>query len=413
MDRTFEPIFFHVDLDAFFASVEQQDHPEYRSKPVIVGGIPGDRRAVVSTASYEARKYGIHSAMPLSKAVELCPGGIFLRGNHRRYAEVSHRIMEIFSEFSPSVIRMSIDEAFIDATGTERLFGPPLKTAQKIKQRVREETGLTVSIGIASTMYTAKIASGYRKPDGITVVPQGTEEQFMMSLPLEKIWGIGEKTQERLRKAGIFTAKSLHEKPEKLLAALFGESTGRFLYNAVRGSKEIVFGEEAKNRSISAERTYSFDLTDRYDIETAFMELSEQVIWRMHKENARARTVVLKIRYDDFKTVTVQESSDIPVTNTDGLFERCKLLFSKKYESRRGIRLLGVGVSNIEDADAPVQAELFEDASAKKARLEKAIFDMERKNENLKIRKARLLSASGRNATEEEQNSPFHHGPNG
>lgn len=412
MNRIYEPVFFHIDLDAFFASVEQHDHPEYRSKPVIVGGIPGDRRAVVSTASYEARKYGIHSAMPLSRAVELCPGGIFLRSNHRRYSEVSHQIMEIFSEFSPSVIRMSIDEAFIDATGTERLFGPPLEAAQKIKRRIREETGLTVSIGIAGTMYVAKIASGYKKPDGITIVPKGAEEEFMLSLPLEKIWGIGEKTLDRLKKAGIFTAKELHEKSLNLLAALFGESTGRFLYNAVRGSKEIVFGEEAKNRSISAERTYRFDLTDRYDIETAFMELSEQVIWRLHKENAHSRTVVLKIRYDDFRTVTVQESSDVPVTNTDDLFERCKQLFSKKYESPRGIRLLGVGVSNVEDADTPVQAELFESGSAKKARLEKAIFDMERKNQSLKIRKARLL-ASSRSATEEEQNSPSHHGLNG
>ena len=161
----FEKVFIHVDLDAFFASVEQHDHPEYKGKPVIVGGIPGDRRAVVSTASYEARKYGVHSALPLAKAVELCPNAIFLRGNHKRYAEVSHKIMSIFKEFSPSVIQMSIDEAFIDLTGTEKLFGPPLEIAKKIKAKVKEQTGLTVSVGIASTMYVAKIASGYKKPE--------------------------------------------------------------------------------------------------------------------------------------------------------------------------------------------------------------------------------------------------------
>lgn len=202
----FEKVFLHVDLDAFFASVEQHDHPEYKGKPVIVGGIPGDRRAVVSTASYEARKYGVHSALPLAKAVELCPNAIFLRGNHKRYAEVSHKIMSIFKEFSPSVIQMSIDEAFIDLTGTEKLFGPPLEIAKKIKAKVKEQTGLTVSVGIASTMYVAKIASGYKKPDGITFIKKGEEEKFILSLPIEKIWGIGKKNTGTAKKRwNIFT----------------------------------------------------------------------------------------------------------------------------------------------------------------------------------------------------------------
>ena len=168
-----EHVYFHVDLDAFFASVEQLDHPEYRNKPVIVGGIPGDRRSVVSTASYEARKYGVHSAMPLEKAIKLCPNAIFLRPNFHRYQEKSLQIMELFNSFSPSVIQISIDEAFLDMTGTQKLFGKPEEVAQRLKKEVKEETGLTVSVGVASTMYIAKIASGLSKPNGLTVIPNG------------------------------------------------------------------------------------------------------------------------------------------------------------------------------------------------------------------------------------------------
>ncbi|MGN0728459.1 DNA polymerase IV [Treponema sp.] len=402
-----EKVFLHADLDAFFASVEQHDHPEYRGRPVIVGGLPGDRRAVVSTASYEARKYGVHSAMPLAKAVSLCPDGIFLRGNHSRYAEVSHKIMEIFAEFSPTVIQMSIDEAFIDLTGTERLFGPPLDAAKKIKAKVKEETGLTVSAGIASTMYVAKIASGHRKPDGITLIEKGREEEFMLSLPLEKIWGIGQKTLSRLRNAGIFTAADIHSKSLSLLTSVFGKGTGSFLYDAVRGGEKVSFGEEAKNRSLSIERTFEFDINSMDAIETAFMELSEQLMWRMRIENVQARTVSIRIRYDDFKSTTAQESSENPVLNTDELFERCLRIFKRKYEKGKSIRLLGIGFSGIEDdTEKKHQAELFETAPQKKALVEKAIFEMERKNPALKIRKARLLS------TEEEQNTLFRHGRN-
>ncbi len=405
--NSFEKIFFHVDLDAFFASVEQNLHPEFRGKPVIVGGKPGDRRAVVSTASYEARAFGVHSAMPLSKAVELCPEGIFVRGNHRLYAEISGRIMAIFRNFSPTVIQISIDEAFIDMTGTEKLFGNPADAAKKIKSAVKNETGLTVSIGISSSMYVAKIASGYRKPDGITIVPDGSEEEFMLSLPLEKLWGIGGKTQEKLKKSGIFTTKSIHQKSRGLLTALFGESMGNFLYESVRGNKSMTFGGEAKNKSVSAEKTFDYDLTTPYAIETALMELSEQVMWRLFDEKSKGRTVTVKIRYEDFKTVSAQESSDAPVTNSDDLFERSRRIFYKKYRDGEAVRLLGVGVSNIESEKNPFPGELFDSVSAKKTKLEKAIFEMESKNRSLKIRRARLLDS-----TEGEQNNRFRHDPN-
>src|SRR5574344_551568 len=274
-----EHVFLHVDLDAFFASVEQLDHPEWKGLPVIVGGKPGDRRSVVSTASYEARKYGVHSAMPTFQAVKLCPNGIFVHGRHERYQEKSAEVMTIFSEFSPDVIQISVDEAFIDLTGTERLFGNPEQTAHRIKDEVKKRTGLTVSVGMAGTKYIAKIASGLHKPDGFLVVPPGKEIEFMMSLPLEKVWGVGSKTLDHLRASGFHTTTDIYARSEQLLISIFGSATGSFLYNAVRGNEVETFTNDAKSHSLSGENTFEYDLTDRDVIDTALLELSQTVMF--------------------------------------------------------------------------------------------------------------------------------------
>lgn len=395
---------FHIDLDAFFASVEQRNHPEYKGKPVVVGGLPGDRRAVVSTASYEAREYGIHSAMPLANAVKLCPNAIYIRGNYKVYGEVSKQIMQIFNSYSPTVIQISIDEAFIDMTGTEKLFGKAKDAALKIKNEIKEKLNLTVSIGISSSMYCAKIASGLKKPDGLTIVLDGEEEKFMLSLPIGKLWGVGNKTQEHLKSCGLFTNLDIYRQPLNFLITVFGESTGSFLYNSVRGNKDMIFGKEAKNHSISVERTFEYDLTEHYIIETALMELSQILIRRLYSENFRSRTVAVKIRYENFSTVSVQETSDLPVMNADDLFERSKKLFFKKYLDGKGIRLLGISLENLENKNLPFQTELFGSKNQKKAQLEKAIFELERKNPSVKIKKARLI--------EEEKNIQFHRDPN-
>lgn len=389
-----DKVFLHADLDAFFASVEQLDNPGYRGRPVIVGGIPGDRRAVVSTASYEARKFGVHSAMPLVKAVELCPNAIFVRGNHKRYEEKSQEVMSIFSQYSPNVIQISVDEAFIDLTGTKRLFGEPVDVAKKIKAEVREKTGLTVSVGLAPTMYLAKIASGLQKPDGLTVVNPGQEEQFMLDLPLEKLWGAGTKTQEHLKAAGFRTTKDIFNKSLGLLTSIFGQNTGSFLYEAVRGNRDLEFGVAAKSRSVSSETTFEFDLTEQYAIDTAIMNLATDVLFRMHIEKVRSKTVMLKIRYEDFTTVSVQETRDRAVMNAEDMFERCQTLFRNKYEHGRGIRLLGVACCNLEDKSVPAQQELFNYAETKKAKVEQLIYDMEHKNPEIKIQKARLLNTN-------------------
>lgn len=383
--------FIHADLDAFFASVEILDHPEWKNLPVIVGGKQEDRRAVVSTASYEARKYGVHSAMPTAIASRLCPNGIFVHPRMKRYLEMSGKIMEIFSRYSPDVQQISIDEAFIDLTGTEKLFGPPDETAKKIKDDVKKETGLTVSIGLAPTKYLAKLASEIKKPDGFFEVKEGNEENFMLSLPLKKIWGIGEKTLALLNKNGINTTEDLHSKPKNLLAALFGQVTGTFLYDAVRGQEKETFNQTPKTHTISAENTYPFDLTSKEAIETALLELSYTVIWRMRKENLRSWTIGLKIRYENFTTTTVQETSTREISSIDDLFERAKKLFDKKADTSKGIRLLGLALQNTESASNPHQAELFNFDEEKKRKVEEAVLKAEKKIPGIKITKARLL----------------------
>ena len=383
--------FVHADLDAFFASVEQLYHPEYRGKPLIIGGLPTDKRSVVSTASYEARKYGIHSAMPLVQALKLCPHGIFIRGDMKLYQEKSAQVMAIFREFSPDVIQLSIDEAFIDLTGTEKLFGDPKDTASRIKQRVIEETGLTVSIGLASTMYLAKIASDFHKPNGFTFIPEGAEEEFMLELPLKKVWGIGEKTLQRLNNAGFSTTRSIHERSENLLVSIFGNSTGTFLYDAVRGGNGITFGEKPKSRSVSSENTFSHDLTTPFVIENALLELSEYVMYRMRTLGLKSRTVGLKIRYEDFTTVSIQSTMETHFKTSESLWEEAVRLFHKKADPNRGIRLLGVSLQNVVDSSEETQGQLFDFGETKKSKVEEAIFRMQKKNPDLKINRARSI----------------------
>ncbi len=385
--------FFHVDLDAFFASVEQLIHPEWLGKPVIVGGLPGDRRSVVSTASYEARKFGVHSAMPLSRAVELCPNGIYTRGNYKLYSEYSDKIMAIFSEYSPDVHQISIDEAFLDMTGSERLFGDPVDCAKKLKNDVFQKTGLTVSVGIASTNYIAKISSGLKKPDGLFVVPPGQEEDFMLSLPLEKVWGVGKKTLERLRAAGFNSTKDIRKHSIELLSGIFGQSQASFLYNIVRGIEPEGFLAESKSHSSGIESTYDYDLIEWDAIESALLNLSEQLMFRLLKENITGKTVCVKIRYDDFTTCSSQATSGQNVTSVEDLFSRAMNVFRQKYQAGRGIRLLGISIQNAIDADSEKQKELFDFGENKRKDLEKAILKIEQKNPKIKIHKARLLKS--------------------
>ncbi len=383
--------YLHVDLDAFFASVEQLDHPEYRGKPLIVGGLPGEKRSVVSTASYEARKYGVHSAMPVAKAYQLCPDGIYVHGNMKRYSELSYQIMNIFRDFSPDIQQISIDEAFIDLTGTEKLFGPPQETAMKIKNAVKEQTGLTVSVGLAPTKYLAKIASDMNKPDGLYCINEGDEESFMLNLPLKKVWGIGDKTLEALKSAGLRTTRDIHEKSLDALVFMFGENTGSFLYKVVRGIEAVDFDRKTKSHSISNETTFPYDVTDSYTAETTILELCHSVMFRLLREKGYSKTVMVKIRYEDFTTVSVQQTFSDYVLTLDSLYARAKELFERKYENGRGIRLIGIALENIDTTPKPSQQSLFDDGTEKKQKVESAILNLEKKHPEIKIHKARML----------------------
>ncbi|MDR2631178.1 MAG: DNA polymerase IV [Spirochaetaceae bacterium] len=380
--------FIHADLDAFYASVEQLDHPEYRGKPVIVGGLPGDRRSVVSTASYEARKYGVHSAMPIARAWELCPTGIYLRGNMKRYREKSGEVMAIFSEFSPEVRQISIDEAFLDITGTTGLFGPPAETAKKLKEVVRERTGLTVSLGLASNKYVAKIASGMSKPDGTFMVAPGEEESFMRSLPVGKIWGAGKKTQEQFKQYGLKTGDDIFRLSPENLTAIFGKAFGLFLYRAVRGEAAQSFDDERGTHSMSAEQTFPYDLYDEFTIETALFDICQSLMFRLLDCNWQSRTISIKIRYHDFSTQSAQESLPHPVSTMNELFERLSALFRKKYQPGRGIRLIGAGLLNLE-TNAGRQGELFDSVHEKERDLEKYILEINKKFPGAALKKGR------------------------
>ena len=385
--------FLHIDMDAFFASIEQLDHPEWKGKPVIVSGNPHEPRGVVSTASYEARKFGIHSAMPAAKAIKLCPNGIFTPCRMKRYSEVSEQIIKILQNYSPDVEQLSIDEACLDLTGTEQLFGPPEQTALKIKDEIFFQTGLTVSVGLASSRYLSKLASEINKPNGFFQIPFGKEEEFILELPLKKIWGIGEKTLEKLHSVGIFTTKQLHQKDENILQLIFGKATGSFLYNTVR-AKENGYREIPSSHSISSETTFTFDLKDRYTIETAILQLCESINFRLLSEKVTSRTVMLKIRYDDFSTFSVQETTEDYITSVDDIFARAKKLFDKKYEFPKGIRLLGISVENIIDQNQSRQQVLFDFGEKKKQAVENAILNIKTKHPELKIKKARLLDTN-------------------
>jgi DNA polymerase-4 len=326
--------------------------------------------------------------MPLVQALRLCPQAIYARGRHERYHEKSREIMAIFGDFSPDVQQISVDEAFLDLTGTERLFGTPLETAKRLKARVHSETGLTVSIGVAPNKYLAKIASCMSKPDGLYEIKPGGEESFMRPLPVSKIWGAGSHAQDLFAKYGLKTCEDVSRLSPETLEVLFGKSFGAFLYKAVRGGDAHAFDDEARgSRSMSVERTFPFDLYDSDEIERALLDMSQTLMWRLFDAHLQSRTVALKVRCGDFSTTGCQETSEYPVRDTNDLYTRVRSLFRKKHTkgsaaSRLGIRLLGVALTNLEDGSMPHQADLFEENSGKERRLEEAILAINKRIES-------------------------------
>jgi DNA polymerase-4 len=331
--------------------------------------------------------------MPITQAHKLCPEGIFLRGRMSRYREKSDEIMKIFGCFSPAVEQLSIDEAFLDITGTDKLFGPPEAAAKKLKERIHSETGLTVSVGIASNKYVAKIASGMSKPDGLFAIKNGEEEKFMRSLPVTKIWGAGEKTQEIFNRHGLKKCEDIYRLSREGLASMFGSAFGNFLYMAVRGEPAENFDREPGSRSISAERTFAYDLSDEFAIETALLEICETLMFRLISSRVQSATVSLKIRYGDFSTGNAQKTLHDPVLTLNDFYKHVLDLFHKKYQRGRGVRLIGAGLANLTEENNLRQGDLFDRAKEKERLLEESILKINKKFPEAAIRRGRSILA--------------------
>ncbi|MBO7094056.1 MAG: DNA polymerase IV [Spirochaetia bacterium] len=384
-----ESVFFCADMDAFFASVEQHDNPDYVGKPLIVGGIEG-HRGVVSACSYEARKYGVHSAMPASTAHRLCPNGIFVPVRMKRYKEVSDHIMEIFSRFAPEVIQNSIDEAFLDMTGTDRLMGVPTEVAAKIKACVKEETVLTVSIGIGENRYLAKLASDYRKPDGLYQVEKGKEIEFIDSIPLKKLWGIGKSTWSHLEKAGITTASQIRNLSDTLLEGMFGKGAAEFLKAVARGQDPGICASEPKSRSVSNETTFDQDVGDYSVLKDTLLWLSHQILFRLLEKGWSSKTLALKLRLDNFSTSTIQMTQENAFTSAEEVFQASLILLNKKWDRKHNVRLIGLGFQNADPAGTG-QPSLFEDIHEKQNMVEKAVLKLNNRFKKSQVIKAALL----------------------
>ena len=382
-----ESVWFHVDMDAFYASVEQLDNPSFRGKPVVVGGL--GNRGVVSACSYEARTYGVHSALPMYRARQLCPHAIFVTPRIERYSEASHQVVSLLKEFSPTVQQISIDEAFLDMTGTERLYGKPRQAATLLKNRVKNELGLTTSVGIGTSRFIAKMASGYDKPDGLCRISKGNEERFIDTIGLKKLFGIGEATLAILNRHSITTPAQVREFSLEHLQALLGESGGLYLYHACRGIDPGIYTGVTKSRSISTENTFANDIDNEKELLQQLLMMSHEVMFRALQENLSSSTVAIKVRFSDFTTVSAQKGLDHNLYSGEQIYEVAQELLKSRWRDSQKVRLLGVGLYGVSDQGPPVQQELFEDPYKRKGELEKAVLSLRSKGRN--IQKASLL----------------------
>lgn len=379
MDR----IIMHVDMDAFFASVEQLDHEEYRGKPLIVGGLGG--RGVVSTCSYEARKFGVHSAMPTAKAMKLCPQGIFIRGNYPRYSEVSRQIFDIFEHYSPLIEPLSIDEAFLDISGMEHLMDNPLQYAKKLKHEIKEKTGIVASVGIAPNKFLAKIASDLDKPDGLVVVDKGKVQEFLDPLPVRRIWGVGAKTAMVLERLQIRTIADLRKMTYDVLHKTFGAKTASHLFMLAQGKDERPVAPRGRAKSIGNEVTFGEDLQNAEDALQVLLELSVKVGWRLRKAGFKAKTIQLKLRTRDFTTYTRQKQLFEPSNYDNDIYTAIQDLFTV-LNITHSIRLLGVSASGFDEMES---LSLFHDK--KKEKLYQTIDDINSKFGKLGVTRGRLM----------------------
>jgi len=360
-------VILHVDMDAFYASVELLRRPELRGRPVVVGG--AGARGVVAAASYEARSYGVHSAMPSARARQLCPHAVFLDGDHRHYARVSARLMELFRSVTPLVEPLSLDEAFLDISGTRRLLGPPAQVAHDLRRRVREAEDLSCSIGVASNKLLAKLATERAKPrasregpvegSGVHVVEPGDELAFLHPLPVEALWGVGPATLLKLQGLGVRTVGDLAALPLERVTAVLGAATGSHLHALSHGIDDRAVVPDQEPKSISHEETFPVDLTSLERLRPEIVRLSDAVAARLRHHGYRGRTVQLKVRYRDFTTITRSRTLDAPTSRGTDIVDTAWSLLSR-LPVHRGVRLVGVGMANL-TREAEQQGTLFDD----------------------------------------------------
>lgn len=381
----------HVDMDAFFAAVEQRDHEPYRGRPLIVGGL--GPRGVVSTASYEARAFGVHSAMPMAEARRRCPDAIFLPGDFPRYRAASNEIFQILARFSPLVEPLSIDEGFLDLTGMERLMPDGIRAyGQSLKDAIRRETGLVASVGVAPNKFLAKLASDMEKPDGLTVMKAEDIPRLVWPLPAKRIWGVGEKTNGRLAVFGYRTIGAIAHADLKKLTKEVGERLARHLHDLANGRDDRPVEPTRKVQSIGREITFPKDLRSPEEAKEALLKLAEEVGWRLRRAGKRANTIHLKLRLGDFSTFTRQRTFDVPLCYDEDLYEAACALFDTMKRPPGGIRLLGISGSGFDKAG---ELSLFDD-SQKKERLYTAIDTLrQRYGENILTRTPRLKAPKG------------------
>ena len=347
-------VILHVDMDAFYASVAELDHPEYKGKALVVGA---GARGVVLSANYEARKFGIRAAMPVGRAKRMAPHAIFIAPEHHRYSEISERVMAIFHSYTPLVEPISLDEAFLDVTGSQKLFGTGREIAAKIREQVEKEEGITCSVGLAQSKFIAKLASQHCKPNGMLEIKSDRILEFLHPLPVRAIWGVGPKTAESLERLGLHTVSDIAHTPRATLIRALGESTGASLYELAWGRdyRDVIPDEPEK--SIGNEETFSEDLDNPEEILREFLRMTEKATARLRERSLFAKTISIKIKFADFSSLTRSKTVPIAIDNTHDTYEVVKALYLALRNDGARIRLVGVSFSQLQEG-APVQLEL-------------------------------------------------------
>lgn len=358
----------HIDMDAFYASVEQRDNPELRGKPLVVGGLPEGRGGVVATASYEARKFGIRSAMPSKRALQLCPHAIFVRPRFAAYKEASEKIREIFRRYTDIIEPLSLDEAYLDVTEDKLNIGSAIEIAKQIKEAIKNELHLTASAGVSINKFVAKVASDIKKPDGLTFIGPSGIEAFMEQLPVEKFYGVGKVTAEKMKSMHLHTGADIKKLTEEDLVKFFGKP-GRFYYRIVRGIDDRPVETERETKSVGAEDTFPYDLSDIEEMKAELSKLAAKVSERLKRYELRGKTVTLKIKYHDFKQITRSHTfHDEMVDNENKILHAAVVLLQTSEWEGKLVRLLGISLSNFgeppanndqEDSSPPAQLSLF------------------------------------------------------